>query len=120
MSVPPCIDGRQPLVSCCATLPFTDEDLLLESKPHNRPFFILGFMINCLLIDGGCTVNIMPKSSMKKLGITSEHLSSSRLTIQGFDQGTQRVVGMTRLDLTVSHEASSAMRKKRHRVASSP
>ncbi|KAL0461132.1 UNVERIFIED_CONTAM: hypothetical protein Slati_0000800 [Sesamum latifolium] len=93
MNASPCTDRRQPLVSCCATLSFTDEDLLLGSKPHNRPLFVLGFVqeqkVNRMLIDGGSVVNIMPRTTMKKLGITSEDLSRSRLTIQGFDQGTQ-------------------------------
>ncbi|KAL0361042.1 UNVERIFIED_CONTAM: hypothetical protein Sradi_3788700 [Sesamum radiatum] len=51
----------------------------------------------------------MPKTTMKKLGITSEDLSRSRLTIQGFDQGTQRAIGMTRLDLTVGELKASTL-----------
>ncbi|KAL0378519.1 UNVERIFIED_CONTAM: hypothetical protein Sradi_3157400 [Sesamum radiatum] len=107
VSASPRTNRRRPLVSCCATLSFTDEDLLLGSKSHNRPLFILGFIqeqrVNRILIDGGSAVNIMPKTTMKKLGITSEDLSRSRLTIQGFDQGTQRAISMTRLDLTVGN-----------------
>ncbi|KAL0444446.1 UNVERIFIED_CONTAM: hypothetical protein Slati_2167300 [Sesamum latifolium] len=51
----------------------------------------------------------MSKITMKKLGITSGNLSRRRLTIQGFDQGTQRVVGMTRLDLTVEELKASTL-----------
>ncbi|KAL0303464.1 UNVERIFIED_CONTAM: hypothetical protein Sradi_6214500 [Sesamum radiatum] len=51
----------------------------------------------------------MPKTTMKKLGITSEELSRSRLTIQGFDQGTQRAVGMTWLDLIVGELKASTL-----------
>ncbi|KAL0396286.1 UNVERIFIED_CONTAM: hypothetical protein Scaly_0077000 [Sesamum calycinum] len=57
--------------------------------------------VNLILVDGGSAINIIPKSTMKKLGMTSEDLSHTRLTIQGFDQGTQRAVGMTRLDFTM-------------------
>ncbi|KAL0458509.1 UNVERIFIED_CONTAM: hypothetical protein Slati_0478100 [Sesamum latifolium] len=113
MSASPCTVRRRSLVSYYATLSFTDEDLLLGSKPHNRPLFILGFIqeqrVNRILIDGGSAVNIMPKTTMKKLGITLEDLSRSRLTIQGFDQGTQRAVGMTRLDLTVGELKASTL-----------
>ncbi|KAL0378917.1 UNVERIFIED_CONTAM: hypothetical protein Sradi_3197200 [Sesamum radiatum] len=59
--------------------------------------------------DGGSAVNIMPKTTMKKLGITSEELSRSRLTIQGFDQGTQRAIGMTQLNLTVGELKASTL-----------
>ncbi|KAL0420666.1 UNVERIFIED_CONTAM: hypothetical protein Slati_3089500 [Sesamum latifolium] len=113
VSASPRTNRRRPLVSCCATLSFTDEDLLLGSKPHNRPLFVLGFIqeqrVNRILIDGGSAVNIMPKTTMKKMGITSEDLSRSRLTIQGFDQGTQRAVGMTWLDLTVGELKASTL-----------
>ncbi|KAL0406164.1 UNVERIFIED_CONTAM: hypothetical protein Slati_3930300 [Sesamum latifolium] len=53
--------------------------------------------------DSKLTVN------MKKLGITSEDLSRSRLTIQGFDQGTQRAIVMTWLDLTVGELKASTL-----------
>ncbi|KAL0361088.1 UNVERIFIED_CONTAM: hypothetical protein Sradi_3793300 [Sesamum radiatum] len=65
--------------------------------------------MNRILIDGGSAVNIIPKTTMNELGITSEDLSRSRLTIQGFDQGTQRAVGMTRLDLTVGELKASTL-----------
>ncbi|KAL0329284.1 UNVERIFIED_CONTAM: hypothetical protein Sradi_4915100 [Sesamum radiatum] len=65
------------------------------------PGLIQEHSVNRILVDGGSAINIMLKSTMKKLGMTSEDLSRTRLTIQGFDQGTQRAVGMTWLDFTV-------------------
>ncbi|PIN26509.1 hypothetical protein CDL12_00732 [Handroanthus impetiginosus] len=95
----------QQFASCCATIAFTDEDLLLGSKPHNRPLFVSGFVneqkVNRILIDGGSAVNIMPRSILRQIGVTVEELSRSHLTIQGFDQGSQRANGMIRLDLTI-------------------
>ncbi|CAL8990815.1 unnamed protein product, partial [Prunus brigantina] len=56
----------------CASITFTDEDLLLGSKPHNRPLFMSGYVrqqkLSHMLVDGGSAVNIMPKSTMMKLG----------------------------------------------------
>ncbi|KAL0337745.1 UNVERIFIED_CONTAM: hypothetical protein Scaly_2049600 [Sesamum calycinum] len=96
MSASPRMDRRQPLVSYCATLSFTDEDLLLRSKLHKQPLFFLGFIqkqrINCILIDNGSAVNIMPMSTMKKLGITSKDLSHSRLTIQASIKGANELL----------------------------
>ncbi|CAL2228166.1 unnamed protein product [Prunus armeniaca] len=64
----------------CASITFTDEDLLLGSKPHNRPLFVSRYVreqkLSRLLVDGGSAVNIMPKSTMTKLGITIDELSS--------------------------------------------
>ncbi|KAL0462265.1 UNVERIFIED_CONTAM: hypothetical protein Slati_0114100 [Sesamum latifolium] len=49
---------------CMSTITFTDKDLLLGSKLHNRPLFIAGYVrdqkVNRILIDGGSAVNILP------------------------------------------------------------
>ncbi|KAL0433619.1 UNVERIFIED_CONTAM: hypothetical protein Slati_2696200 [Sesamum latifolium] len=79
---------------CMSTITFTDEDLLLESKPHNRPLFVADMYVkkvNRILIDGGSAVNILPLRILKELGIPIDELSNSRLMIQGFNQGGQRL-----------------------------
>ncbi|PIN10178.1 hypothetical protein CDL12_17234 [Handroanthus impetiginosus] len=100
-------------VPCCTTITFSDEDLLLGSKPHNRSLFVPGFMqeqkVNRILIDGGSAVNIMPKSTMKRLGILAQDLSHSRLTIQGFNQDGQRAIGMIRLGLMIGELKASIL-----------
>ncbi|KAL0458408.1 UNVERIFIED_CONTAM: hypothetical protein Slati_0468000 [Sesamum latifolium] len=86
---------------CMSTITFTDEDLLLGSKPHNRPLFVTKYVceqkVNRILIDGGSAVNILPLRILKELGIPIDELSNSRLMIQGFNQGGQRAVGIIRL-----------------------
>ncbi|KAM2613715.1 hypothetical protein TB2_028422 [Malus domestica] len=75
--------------TCCAiedAIHFTDEDLLLGSKPHNRPLFVSGYVkghkVNRMLVDGGSAINIMLKSTMTTIGIKADELSLSRLLIQ--------------------------------------
>jgi len=57
---------------------FTGDDLLLGSKPHNRSLFMASYIkehkVDRILVDRGSTVNIMPKSTMHDLGITTEEL----------------------------------------------
>ena len=90
---------------CRDKMMFVDEDLLLGSKPHNRPLFVSGYtrgeIVSHNLIDDGSAVNIMPKGTMKHLGKSMEELSKSRLVIQGFNQEGQRAIGMIRLDVTI-------------------
>ncbi|BFG34726.1 hypothetical protein CerSpe_210000 [Prunus speciosa] len=97
----------------CASITFTDEDLLLGSKPHNRPLFVSGYVreqkLSRMLVDGGSAVNIMPKSTMMKLGITMDELSRSRLMIQGFNQGGQRAMGMIRIELVIGDLKSNTL-----------
>uniref|UniRef100_A0A2N9J370 Integrase catalytic domain-containing protein n=1 Tax=Fagus sylvatica TaxID=28930 RepID=A0A2N9J370_FAGSY len=80
-----------------------EEIFLLGSKPHNRPLFVSGFIreekVSRILIDDGSAVNIMSKVTMKRLGISTEELSKSRLVIQGFNQEGQRAIGIIRLDV---------------------
>ncbi|KAK4403238.1 hypothetical protein Sango_1064500 [Sesamum angolense] len=98
---------------CMSAITFTDEDLFLGSNPHNRPFFIAGYVreqkVNRLLIDGGSTVNILPLQIFKELEIPIDELSNSRLMIQGFNQGGQRVVDIIRMQFTMKDMVSSAL-----------
>ncbi|KAL0455604.1 UNVERIFIED_CONTAM: hypothetical protein Slati_0899600 [Sesamum latifolium] len=98
---------------CMSTITFTDEDLLLGSKPHNRPLFVAGYVreqkVNRILIDGGSAVNILPLRILKELGILIDELSNSRLMIQGFNQGGQRAVGIIRLQLTMEDMVSTTL-----------
>ena len=75
--------------TCNTAVSFTDEDLLLGSKPHNCLLFITGYIrgqkVKRILVDGGSAINIMPKSTMNDLGITVDELSRSWMMIQGFN-----------------------------------
>ncbi|KAM2003907.1 hypothetical protein ACFX15_027417 [Malus domestica] len=73
----------------CAThdvINFTDEDLLLGSRPHNRLLLVSRYIrehkVNRMLMDGGSAINIMPKSTMIIIGIKVDELSLSCLLIQ--------------------------------------
>ncbi|KAM2690737.1 hypothetical protein EV1_043866 [Malus domestica] len=113
-------EGLRPRPHECATcyatedtIHFADEDLLLGSKPHNRPLFVSGYVrehkVSRMLVDGGSAINIMPKSTMTAIGIKVDELSLSRLLIQGFNQGGQRAMGMIRVEMTIGELKSSVM-----------
>ncbi|CAL8174005.1 unnamed protein product [Prunus armeniaca] len=72
----------------CASITFTNEDLLLGSKPHNCLLFVSGYVreqkISRMVVDGGSLVNIMPKSTMTKL-----------------QSKGQRAMGMIRIELVI-------------------
>ncbi|XP_074301161.1 uncharacterized protein LOC141632514 [Silene latifolia] len=100
-------------VSCNAALSFSDEDLLLGSKPHNKPLYVSGYIrgqkVKRILIDGGSGVNLMPKATMNELGITMDELSSSRTMIHGFNLNGERAVGMIRVNLTMGDLSSDIL-----------
>ena len=74
--------------TCNTAITFTNTDLLLGYKPYNHPLFVAGYIkeikVKSILVDGGSTVNIMPKSTMNELEITVEELSKSRMVFQRF------------------------------------
>ncbi|KAL0370604.1 UNVERIFIED_CONTAM: hypothetical protein Sangu_0378500 [Sesamum angustifolium] len=98
---------------CMSTITFTDEDLLLGSKLHNRPLSVAGYVreqkVNRILIDGRSAVNILPLRILKELEIPIDELSNSCLMIQGFNQGEQMVVGIIRMQLTMEDMVSSTL-----------
>ncbi|KAL0286754.1 UNVERIFIED_CONTAM: hypothetical protein Scaly_2783400 [Sesamum calycinum] len=69
---------------CMSTISFTDEDLLLGSKPHNHSLFIAGYVheqkVNGILIDGGSAVNILPLRILKELGMPHDPRLQSKRT----------------------------------------
>jgi len=75
--------------TCNTAVSFTDDYILLGSKPHNRLLFVTSYIrgqkVKFIVLDGGSVVNIMPKSTMNDLGITIEELSKSQMMIQGFN-----------------------------------
>jgi len=77
---------------CNPNITFSDDDLLLGSKPYNCPLFVTGYIreqkVKSILVDKRSAVNIMPKSIMNDLGITVDDLSKSQMVIQGFSSNS--------------------------------
>ena len=50
-------EGPVQCAYCNTGVTFTDDDLLLGSKPHNRPLFVTGYIreqkVRRILVDGG-------------------------------------------------------------------
>jgi hypothetical protein len=92
---------------------FTDEDRLLGSRIHNHPLFVIGYikeqLVNCILVNGGSAVNILPLKVLKNLRISLDQLSHSQLMIQGFNQDGQRAIGKIRLNMLIGDMESGAL-----------
>jgi len=99
--------------SCNTVVTFTDNDLLLGSKPHNRPLFMTVYFkeqkFDLILVDRWLAANIMPKSITQDLGITIEDLLKSRTMTQGFKREGQRAIGMIRVKLLMGDLSTSSI-----------
>ncbi|XP_070049155.1 uncharacterized protein [Nicotiana tomentosiformis] len=90
----------QEVNACEEKVTFTNDNLLLGDTLYNRLLYLVGYMgderVNQILVDGESSVNILPISAVKELGIPMNELSESRVMIQGFNQGGQRAIGTIR------------------------
>ena len=68
---------------------FSDSNLLLEEKAHNKPLFIQVLMrakkISCVMVDDGSPINVCPLRVLHKFGISVEELEASNLIIRAYD-----------------------------------
>jgi len=99
--------------SCNTIVTFIDNDLLLGSKPHNRPSFVISYIreqkVKRIPVDGGSAINIIPKSTMNDLGIIVKKLSNRRTMIQGFNLEAQHAIGMIHIELIIGDLSTSSI-----------
>ena len=99
--------------SCLACITFSDEDLQLGKKFHNRPLYVKGTIgdawVSRILLDYGSAVNLLPYKTLKAMGMKSRQLSPSNLTIQGFNQVGQRAMGTISLKVEIGELYSEAL-----------
>ncbi|KAG9442388.1 hypothetical protein H6P81_018242 [Aristolochia fimbriata] len=92
-------------VTCPSCITFREEDAQLGTRNHNRALFVSGYIrdhkINRILIDCGSAVNILLIHTMKNVGLSAGDLSLCSLLIQGFNQESQRTLGMANLKLHI-------------------
>ena len=90
------------ILECSETVTFTDDDMMLGEKLHNRPLFVSGDLagerIGRILLDPGSAVNILPLKTLERVGFTPSQLKDTSLTIHGFNSGGQGSLGTILLD----------------------
>ncbi|KAL4192915.1 hypothetical protein AMTRI_Chr06g174350 [Amborella trichopoda] len=93
------------ILSGCMAITFSENDLQLGGKFHNRPHFMTGelhtYPINRIMLDGGSTINLIPKIILTQLGLGSKDLTSTHITVQGFNQSGEKLASMVRLCLKI-------------------
>ena len=79
---------------------FTSNNMQIKRK-HDRPlyftWYIRSFEVNCIQVNSGSTLSIMPRSMMQYLGIFTHRLSTTQTTIDGFNANCTRPMGKIKL-----------------------
>ena len=76
---------------------FSDADLLVEGRNHNRALFIpaevKGKRTSYVMVDDGSAINVCPLQIRPNLGVKVEELTKSDLIIKAYDDSTRSVKG---------------------------
>ena len=89
---------------------FSEEDLLLGTKEHNRPLYVIRSCVRTrvsrILVDRGSSVNLMTLKTLHALALETYHLSAEKVIVQGFNQHSQKALGSITLPLKIGKLAS--------------
>ena len=76
---------------------FSDEDLPLEKRIHNRSLFIQAIVkskkTSCVMVDDGSTINVYPPRLLYKFRMNTEDLEGSNVIIRAYDDSKKLVIG---------------------------
>ncbi|XP_050909405.1 uncharacterized protein LOC127123205 [Lathyrus oleraceus] len=84
-------------IATSLSLVFSDEELPVEGRNHNKSLHIsiecVDTVLSRVLIDTGSSLNVMPKSSFAKLTVEGLVMKSSELIVRVFDRTRRNVIG---------------------------
>ena len=77
-----------------------------ESKHrHLKALYMNGFVngkpMGKMLVDGGAAVNIMPMTTLRKLGKTADDLTKTNMMLRDYGGGTSEAKGVLNVELTI-------------------
>ncbi|XP_028184580.1 uncharacterized protein LOC114371309 [Glycine soja] len=86
-------------------LTFTDEEILVEGRGHNRALHVsvkcLDHIVAKVLINNGFSLNVMPKATLDKLPFNALHLRLSSMVVRAFDGSRRDVRGEIDLPIQI-------------------
>jgi len=82
-------------------------------KLHLKPMFIQekinGVGVNKVLVDGGATVNLLPQSFLKKIGLFDSDLKPHNVVLTNYEGTTGNSLGVVEVDLVVGSISRTTM-----------
>ena len=102
------LDKFEGIVSHITTndyLTFTEEEIPVEGRGHNKALHILvkcmDYILARVLIDNDSSLNVMPKATLDKLPCERAHIHPSSMIVRAFDGSRREVVGEIELSIQV-------------------
>ncbi|KAI5414357.1 hypothetical protein KIW84_040021 [Lathyrus oleraceus] len=89
-------------------LGFTDMDLTVDGRNHNRALHIAmeckGAVLSHVLVDTGSSLNVLPKKALAKLNCEGLVLTPTDLIVRAFDESKRAVFGEVELLVKIGPE----------------
>ncbi|KAI5389066.1 hypothetical protein KIW84_074644 [Lathyrus oleraceus] len=89
-------------------LGFTDMDLTVDGRNHNRALHIAmeckGAVLSHVLVDTGSSLNVLPKKALAKLNCDGLILTPTDLIVRAFDGSKRAVLGEVELPVKIGPE----------------
>jgi len=87
--------------------------LVASMRLHLKPLFIQakinGVGVNKVLVDGGATVNLLPQSFLKKIGLFDSDLKPHNVVLTNYEGRTGNSLGAVEVDLVVGSICRTTM-----------
>jgi len=90
-------------------LTFAEEKIPVEGQGHNRALHVsvnyMDHIMAKVLMDNGSSLNVMPKSTLRKLPFNASHLRPSSIIVRAFDGTHRNVIGEIDLPIQIGPHA---------------
>ncbi|KHN25016.1 hypothetical protein glysoja_047728, partial [Glycine soja] len=90
-------------------LTFVEEEIPIEGRGHNRALHVfvkcMDHIMAKVLMDNGSSLNIMPKSMLRKVPFNASHLRPSSMIVWAFAGSHQNVIGEIDLPIQIGPHA---------------
>ena len=106
------MEGFEGIVNNITTnnyLTFTEEEIPIEGRGHNRALHMsvkcMDHIVAKVLVETGSSLNVIPKSMLRKLPFNASHLRPSSMIVQAFDVTRRNVIGEIDLPIQIGPQA---------------
>ncbi|KAL4194848.1 hypothetical protein AMTRI_Chr05g70510 [Amborella trichopoda] len=93
------------ILSGCQAISFSEDDLQLGGKFHNCSLFVNGELhthpLNRIMLDEESAVNLIQRRILIRLGLGSNDLTPTHITVQGFNQSGEKPADTVLLRLKI-------------------
>lgn len=102
---PQCMVNMVDPIKHVSSITFSDEEVVSQSEKNPRALHITlkckGFIVSKVLIDGGSALNVLPRSTLTQLSMSTDDLTPQVMVVRAFDGTKRDILGEVVLSLEI-------------------